>query len=135
MLNVLDTTKINIEDLLKKDLDILEELKEKLKKADILVNYIVVNDRDTSEEKAISNYKSEYTWLDERGVSYKKIPSIYLYIKDEKEKIDNLEAELNEKKSPTRTYILNLWNDLLEKYNMSLKDYWDQDISINIIQL
>lgn len=135
MLNVIDTTEINIEDLLRKDIDILEEMKEKLKKQNILVNYIVVNNRDISNEKAISNYKSDYTWYDEKGVLYKKVPAIYLYMKEEKEKIDHLESELNEKKSPIRIYILNLWNDLLEKYSMELKDYWDQDIVIDIIQL
>lgn len=135
MLNVLDSTEINIEDLLRKDIDILEELKERLKNVGILVNYIVANSRQVSEEKAVSNYKSDYTWYDNKGILYKKVPSIYLYIKEEKKKINNLENELNEKDSPTRTYFLNLWNDLLEKYNMSLRDYWDQDISINVIEL
>lgn len=135
MLNVINSTEINIEDLLKKDIDILEEMKQRLKNVGILVNYIVANSRQISEKKAISDYKSEYTWYDDKGNLYKKVPSIYLYVKEEKKKIDNLEGEFNEKDSPTRTYFLNLWNDLLEKYNMSLRDYWDQDISINVIEL
>ena len=135
MLNIIDSTEINIEDLLKKDIDILEELKERLRKVGISVNYIVANSREISNKKAISNYKSDYTWYDENGNLYKKVPSIYLYVKDDKEKINELENEFNERKSPTRTYFLDIWNDLLEKYNMSLRDYWDQDISINVIEL
>lgn len=135
MLNVIDATEINIEDLLKKDIDILEELKERLKKVEISVNYIVANTREISDKKALSNYKSDYTWYDEKGNLYKKVPCIYLYVKEEKEKIEYLESEFNEKNSPTRTYFLDVWNDLLEKYDMSLRDYWDQDIYINIIEL